>query len=166
METKEIIEKLCNHPEFKEWEKHNEECYLVHIFKMLDDLNEKVWQVGYYNKKNDKITTFFMDDNDIKIIPEEEVYKKEKKAIKKLDIKKVEVSMQDSLKKANELLKKKYKGESSLKTILILQNINEGLVWNITFVTNSFKTLNVKVDANNGKIVKHEFTSLMEVKAG
>jgi len=166
MEAKEIIETLRSHSEFKEWEKHNKECYLVHIFKMLDDLNEKVWQVGYYNKKNDKITTFFMDDNDIKIIPEEEVYKKEKKAIKKLDIKKVEVSMQDSLKKANELLKKKYKGESSLKTILILQNINEGLVWNITFVTNSFKTLNVKVDANNGKIVKHEITSLMEFKAG
>lgn len=165
MEIKEVIDKLCQNPEFKEWKKHDKECYLVHAFKMLDDLNENIWQIGYYNKKNDKITTFFIENDDIKIIPEEEVYKKEKKEIKKLDIKKVKISMQDSLKKANELLKNKYK-ESSMKTVLILQNIDEGLVWNITFVTNSFKTLNVKIDANNGKILKHELTPLMEFKAG
>ena len=165
MKLKQIIEDLCKHPEFKEWEKSHKECYLVHTFKMPDDANENIWQIGYYDKKKDKITTFFIENDDVRIIPEEEVYKREKKAIKELDLDKVKITEQQALEKATKTLKEKYK-ETSMKTILILQNIEEGLVWNITFVTNSMKTVNVKVDANNGKIVKDEITSLMEFNAG
>ncbi len=165
MEIKKVIKNLCSHPEFKEWEKNNKECYLVHTFKMPDDTNENIWQIGYYDKKKDKITTFFIENNDIKIIPETEIYKREKKAIKKLNIDKLKVSMNDALNKANDLLKNKYK-EYAVKTILILQNLDEGFVWNITFVTGSLKTLNVKIDAANGKTVKHELISLISSKAG
>lgn len=165
MEIKEVIENLCSHSEFKEWKKTHKDCYLVHAFKMPDDANENIWQIGYYDKKKDKITTFFIEQGDVKIIPEEEVYKREKKAVKELDIDKVKINVNKALEKANEILKEKYK-EQVMKTVIILQNIEEGLVWNITFVTNSFKTLNIKVDAANGKVVKHELTSLMEFKAG
>lgn len=166
MQVKDVIEKLRTHPEFKEWEKGNKECYLVHIFKMLDDANEHIWQVGYYDKKTDKITSFYIKNDGIKIIPGEEVYKKEKKAIKELDMNEVRVNMRGALEMAGNLLKEEYEGEQAMKTILILQNIEEGLVWNITFVTHSFKTLNVKVDANNKKVIKHELTPLMEFNAG
>lgn len=166
MQVKDVIEKLCTHPEFKEWEKGNKECYLVHVFKMLDEANENIWQVGYYDKKKDRITSFYIEHDDIKVIPEEEVYKKEKKAIKRLDMNEVRVNMREALDISNKLLKEEYEEEQSMKTILILQNIDEGLVWNITFVTHSFKTLNVKVDANKKKIIKHELTPLMEFKAG
>ena len=49
------------------------------------------------------------------------------------------------------------------KTIVILQNLSEfGNIWNITYVTHSFKTLNMKINAENGKILHHDIVSLMD----
>ena len=45
----------------------------------------------------------------------------------------------------------------------ILQNLGEfGNIWNITYVTHSFKTLNIKINAENGKILHHSLDSLMD----
>jgi len=166
MQTKDIIKDLCEHSEFKNWKKENKDCYLVHVFKMLDEPNEGIWQIGYYNKEKDKITTFFIEKDDIKVIPEEEAYKRPKSIIKELKIDKVKTSMEEAMEKANEIMKKEYSQEQPVKTILILQNIKEGLVWNITFVTQSFKTLNIKISAETGKVVSHELISLMQFNAG
>mgnify|MGYP005648501419 FL=1 len=54
MEFKEIIKKVENTNEFKEFKKQHEEAYLVHIFHMTG-VNH---QVGYYSEKTKKVTTF------------------------------------------------------------------------------------------------------------
>ena len=52
------------------------------------------------------------------------------------------------------------------KTIAILQNIELGQLWNITLVTSSLKTINIKIDAKTGKTIKHELISLFQFRAG
>ena len=67
------------------------------------------------------------------------------------------------LKKAEEFKKEKYPNELVSKTIAILQNLDEyGTIWNTTYVMHSFKTLNMKISPENGKILHHSLESLMD----
>ena len=58
-----------------------------------------------------------------------------------------------------------YKQETPFKIITILQKLDIGQVYNITYVTQSFKVLNFKIDSSNGKVLKKSLKSIMEFKA-
>ena len=165
MKPKQIIEKLEQDSEFKAWKKENPDSYLAHIFKMYDEANKGIVQVGYYNK-DDSITTFFIEKEDIKIATDKEIFKKPDSKIAKLEIGEVKLDDAEAKAIAEKLLKEEYKMEA-IKSFLILQNVEKhGLIYNVTFVTKAFSTLNVKVDASTGKVLKHELNSLMDYKQG
>ncbi|MEA3514373.1 MAG: hypothetical protein U9R34_02775, partial [Nanoarchaeota archaeon] len=58
---------------------------------------------------------------------------------------------------------KKYKNELPSRKIFILQNIDIGQIWNVTIVTLTFNTLNLKIDSNTGEVIQHHLTSLMQM---
>jgi hypothetical protein len=63
---------------------------------------------------------------------------------------------------ADELQKKEYKSSQPFKKIFILQNLDQwGQVWNVTFITTDFKTLNIKINAENGKVLSHKLISII-----
>ncbi|HLD42296.1 MAG TPA: hypothetical protein VJB06_04615, partial [archaeon] len=62
--------------------------------------------------------------------------------------------------------KKNYPSENSIKTIIVLQNLSIGQVWNLTYLTSAFSTLNIKIDASNGKILKHTLVPLFRFDKG
>ncbi|MCK4521009.1 MAG: hypothetical protein KAU20_00415, partial [Nanoarchaeota archaeon] len=66
---------------------------------------------------------------------------------------------------ADKLQKTEYKGNDPLKIIVILQNIESKTLYNITYITQTFNTLNMRVDAGNKKILKKELTPLMQFRA-
>lgn len=165
MELKEVVKKLESSKEFKEWKKDNESSYLAHIFKMIDKPNEKVWQVGYYDKDKDTITTFTIGDGFITKNPESEIFKKEETKIPELALSKVHKGIEDALGIANTFQGDKYPKEKPIKIIVILQNLPIGQVYNVTFVTQTFNTLNIKINAADGKILKHQLISLMDFRA-
>ncbi len=158
---------LENTPEFKEWNKTHKTHYLAHAFKLLDDANKNIWQIGYYNKESDTITTFILEEGkDIKIIPDLEVFKQEKDIIKKLEISKIKIDPQEALDIAEDFLKKEYTAEIPVKTILILQTIEQGQVYNISFIIQSIGVINLKISSENGKVLEHKKISMSEFKAG
>lgn len=160
MEIIDIVEKLEKNPEFISWKKENKESYLTHVFTMDEGTSNLKWQVGYYNKDT-TITTFVMDDLDIQIIPEQEAFQ-EKKKIKKLELEKVKVKLEDALAIVQKIQEEKYPLQKSLKTIIILQHIDEGLVYNITYLTHSFSALNVKIDAINSSVISDDITEIVQ----
>jgi hypothetical protein len=162
MQIKDMIKKLETSKEFKAWRRKHKSEYLVHIFKMVDQANKDSWQVGYYNKAKDQITTCLIDTN-IQIVPETEIFRKEKHVIKKLDLSKIKVDFKQALNTAVELQKDKYPNEPPVKIIAILQNLDKQL-WNITFVTASFKTLNIKINAQSKYIESDDLASLVDFK--
>ena len=103
MEIKDIVKKLEDNPEFSSWKKENKESYLTHIFKMDDEANKDIWQIGYYNKDG-TITTFVIEKDDIKIIPEEKPFQEKKRKIKKLNMKDVLIDFDEALKTSSSLL--------------------------------------------------------------
>ena len=164
MEILDVLKRLEENKEFKEWKKKNKDSFLAHIFKMLDDANRDDWQIGYYNK-DDTITTFIITPDDIKIAETENIFKKPEAKIKELNKEKIKIDITEALQTAEKIQTKEYKQETPYKIITILQKLDIGQVYNITYVTQSFKVLNLKIDSSNGKVLKKSLKSIMDFKA-
>jgi len=161
MQLKKTIEKLEKSRTFMDWKKNNQDCYLSHVFVMPGDSKDE-WQVGYYNKDRDKITSFMIGKN-IQASHESDIFKKDRKIVERVDIEKVNIDFDDAVSIANDFQREKYSKETPIKKIIILQKLEIGQVWNITYVSNTFNTLNIKIDAKTGKIKQHELTSLFSL---
>jgi len=158
----EAVKKLENSPEFKKYKKENQGAFLTHVFYMLDEANKNAVQVGYYNKDKDRITTFIVEGKSIIKNPEAEVFKEQETVMNPLDLSKVKIGVDDAVEIAENLQKEKYKENIPFKKIAILQHLPVGQVWNITFVTQTFKTLNIKVDAKTGEIASEKLLSIVD----
>ena len=164
MDLKLALEKLKQSKQFKDLNKKNKDIYFSYALIMLENNKSGPWQLGFYQKSTDKIITFIVDKDEIKMEKEEDIFKKPGMEVKKVDIEKAKIPYTQILKTAEEFQKKQYSKELVSKTIAILQNINEyGNIWNITGITHSFKTLNMKINAENGKIINHNLESLMSL---
>ncbi len=164
MRHTEAINKLEKSKEFSSWKKTHNEAYLVHFFRMLDKANEDTWQIGYYSPKTNLISVFLVNGSVTKS-EDSEVFKEQKKLVQPLILKDAAIDDVKALEMANKILKESYKDSTILKSFMILQNIDAvGQVWNVTFVTNEFKTVNVKINSMSGECVSHKIVSLIREK--
>jgi len=162
MELKQALEQVKNSTKFKDWNKKNPDTFFSYAFKIVEKNKEQPWQLGFYHKSTDKVVTFVADNDEIEMQKEEEIFKKPDMQVKPLEIDKIKIPFKKILKITEEFCKKEYPNEIVNKTIAILQNLEEyGNIWNITYITASFKTLNIKVNVKNSKIVHHSIESLM-----
>lgn len=163
MEIKQALEKLQESNEFKKWRDENKEDFMSYAFCQIDK-DEGAWQIGYHNKTEDKITTFIVD-NEIKIIADQEIFKKPEAVVNKLDLDKVKLSFSEIMEKVSDFQKKEYSKEIVKQKIVILQNLEKfGNVWNITLITMAFNMLNMKLSAEDGKILHHKISSILDLR--
>ncbi len=146
-----LLDKVKNSDEFKKLDKSN---YLVNYVFM-----DYHWGLGFYSKETRKITSFIVNDK-IKIIPENEVLQKENAHLEELDLNLIKINLDEALEIA---IKEKNNNEDISKKIIILQKIKEQL-WNITFITSLFNLFNIKINAENGKILNQNMESLLRFK--
>ena len=153
-------EKLESSEIFIEWKMENEDSYLVHFFTMVDSKDvAQDWQIGYYNPHKDMVVTFIVGQKDIVMNPQTEVFK-EHKGIKTFDINLVKINFEQAKDISKRVQQEKYSAHLPLKTIFLLQNIEDGQVWNVTYITQSFKTLNIRIDSDNGDIVSDKIVEI------
>ena len=165
MDFKPALERLQKSPNYKEWNNKNKSTYFSFAFKIPEEMSQNEWQFGFYNKKKDKITTFMIADENITVRPEEDVFKREETKVCEIEVKKIKITFDNAIEKANDFQAKNFPKDSGIKTIAILQNIPKlGNVWNITYVTESFNTLKMKISASNGKILEHNLASVFSFK--
>jgi hypothetical protein len=54
-----------------------------------------------------------------------------------------------------------------MKMFFIIQSLPEhGHVYNITFVTQDFKTVNIRLSSEDGKVLMHKVQSILDIKKG
>ncbi len=166
MEVLKLIKKLEKSKEFLAYRKDNkpENTFLAHAFIMLDENDNGEWQFGYFNDKNERMTSFFCG-NKISASQETEVFKKPDTKISALNLGNVKFGFEEAKKTAEEILGKKHGGESPMKKIFILQNLDQQ-VWNITFFTKTYNIINIRINSETGKVVKDESMSILKFKAG
>ena len=164
MDVKQALKKLEESNDFKDWRKNNKNTYFSYAFKIQQEMPND-WQLGFYDNKKDKITTFVISNDGIKIRPEEEIFKKEDMEVNKIQLDKIKLTFDNAIARANEFQQKNFPKDRSVKTIAILQNIDKlGNVWNITYITEAFNTLNMKIDASSGRILGHNIASVFSFR--
>ena len=161
MQFDDAIKQLENDKSYAEWKKKNPSDFLAHGFWLNDDLNKDAWQIGYYNKKKDSITTFFVVDDDVKKSQESEVFKRPDAVIEPLDAKAIKISSEKAMEIARKLQKQKYAADPVQKSFMIVQTLDKKTVFNITLLTATLKTINIRVDAKSGTVVLEKVTPLM-----
>lgn len=148
MELHEALGKLTASLQFKDWHAKNPECYLAHGFVMLDEANKDQWQIGFYDPKTTMIKTFIVG-TDIEQMQEQEILKTGE--VNKLKISDVKINSDEAMEKAEECFKKHK--QIPLKKFFIIQNLDGKTVYNVTYFTQSFNTVNIKIDASTGEVV-------------
>ena len=160
------LKKLENSQHFKQWKQKNKATYLSYIFKIPQEMQKDDCQMGFYDHKKDKITTFVLSDGAVNMREEEDVFKHDEMDVKEIELGKIKLDFDSIIFRANEFQQRNFPKDRSIKTIAILQNLPSlGNIWNITYVTETFNTLNMKIDASNGKILEHNLTSVFEFRA-
>jgi len=164
MAIKQIIRVLESSSKFKSWRENNKKAYLSYIFKTFEKNDNDDWQLGYYEPDNDALATFTVTKSNVELQDNQEVFKKTEKKVPKLEIEKVTIGYGKAQEIAKTFQKESYKNEIAGKIIIILQNLESyGQIWNITYVTLAFNTLNIKIDASSGKVLHHELSSLLNL---
>jgi len=156
---KDAYKKLIKSEVFKKWEKKHNNDFLAHGF-FLEENGKSSWQIGYYNKKDDKITPFIVSDKEIVQTEASEIFKRPDATIEELHVDSIKISSDEALQKARELQKKKYKNDQTMKEIMIAQNLDKEPVFNITLITSTFNALNIRIHAITGKIILEKLTPL------
>ena len=149
MDIKSAVKDLEKSAVFVEFIDENPDYYLINVFS-LEEAGQANWQAGYYSKKDDKIVTFNLKP--ITRNPPEDVFKKES-IVEELELDKVKVPLEKALHTCEKLRKKKYSAHKVAKRLVILQK-KEVPFYNITFITQSFNIINIKLDATSNKIIK------------
>ncbi|MBU2561612.1 MAG: hypothetical protein KKD17_04895 [Nanoarchaeota archaeon] len=158
MKVLEILKRFKQTEQFRQWQAKNKDSKLVHVFIMLDPGQDVKYDIGFYDYKKKLMTSFTVDEElkDIQSREDKEVFKKPGEKINPLDESRLKVCFRDASAKCRELQNNKYKQHAPIKEVIILQNIDCGQVWNITYITKTFQTLNMKVDAETGDIVEEK----------
>jgi len=159
MDLRKTIEDLENRKEFKEWKKDNASSYLAHVFMMVKK-GEELMEIGYYHE--DGTITTFAPGESIAINHHKEIFQKEKKEVRKLDRSRIKLTLDKSLEIAGKLQKDKYPAEMPMSKMIVLQAMEAAHVYNITYLTCNFKTLNIKINAENGEIMQENLAPLIQ----
>lgn len=160
MFVKDQFKSLQNSPQYKAWQKKpdSSQAYLAHIFYLTNNPLE----IGFYHPDTNTVTSFEMETFEEK--SHQEVFSKDP-SIPKLDLDSVTVDLQEARALARDVQKKEYPHDAIEKEIAILQCLGNQALYNITFITKTFKTLNIRIDAQNKKILHTHLRSVMDFKA-
>ena len=160
MELKDVLVTLEKSKEYLAWRKDHASSFLAHAFVMLDEENKNTWQIGYFDDAKSLMTTFVVNQGKIELIPDQEVLKAQQH-IMPLKPEDVKVSIADALATAQKTKTEQYPQELPAKTFFIIQHLPEhGSVFNITYFTASFKTINIKLSTENGTVVHSTIQAL------
>lgn len=129
------------------------DLYLTSCFAIDND-----WQLDFYSKKTKKVTSFVVQKKEAKILNENsKIFQKENVHLKELKLKKIAIDFDEAMEKTEKIKQELCPSDKINKTIKILQTLKTP-IWNITFITNNFNVLNVKINAQTGDILTKSCT--------
>lgn len=166
-EFKKMVFQLEETDVFKEWKSSHMSNFLSHIFVMLDEANKDSYQLGYFDPKEIKTATFIVQTKDgnilnVQLLESSEILKTDNDLLE-LDLEKIKFSTKEVLEIAVKFKEENHPSLPVIKSFFILQNTKPKQIFNFTFLTNSFKTLNIKIASDEGNIVQSSLKSLINI---
>jgi|SRR3989344_2921253 len=151
--------KLIKDKKFKSWKDKHKDSYLCSVFLLKDQTDSSDWQFDYYLPKKNRMATFIVGKT-IEYNKEQKIFSNSEK-IDEIDLNDIKFDFDNAVK----LVLGKYKNKKFIKEIIIVQSLNSKLLWNISLVTAEFNLVNIKVDADDGKIIEETSSSLLQFKS-
>jgi len=150
---------------YLDWQKEHKDCYLAHIFTMRDSQFEPAWHFGYYDEKQDKITSFIVAGATVTKEEHSDLAKQPDTKVLPLDLSSVKITQERAQQIVDEIIEKGNYGGSKTKVFLLQHIAVVGTVWNVTVVTLTWKTVNVKIDAASGEVKLQSEQNLLDMRA-
>lgn len=169
MDEKASWAKLNSSKVFSDWHGAHDNSYLCSLFAIEDTTGNgfekpKTWSIDFYNPDDETMTSFSVNDDEVKIQEEgSKFFSKKGTKIEQIDLEKVKLFFDDMIKIVKEFVLKNHKSERMMKRIFILQKIGQPL-WNATFIMESMNILNIKIDAKSGEILENKFDHIMTMR--
>jgi hypothetical protein len=157
VEIKESVEKVEASVPFGKWREAHERAFLASIF--TSDKEGDALSLNYYDKETDKMYSF---SSEKPTAPKEEEFLRKSEEILPLDMSEIKVTMDDARNKAAKVAEEHYSEEKIIRTITVLQMLEGKQIWNVTFITANYKTINVRIDGSNGEVTSHSKASLID----
>lgn len=154
-EVKEAVSTVKSSDIYKEWIKENPGSYLACLILTLQ--SEKGWEVSFYSKSKNKMTTFSVDPVAV-IDKDAEVFKKDETEVEELEIGRLFSTFDQVQEAVDKAIEELVKNDRVVKEILVLQKIKHNM-WNIICITEKMTLVNIRIDAVTGKILKKEATT-------
>ena len=161
MEYQQAYDNLQDDFKFKQYMKEYSNSKLSHFFTMVENNIKQDWQIGYYDERSNLVGQFTISSKEIIQEPLQEPFKRPEDKVGQLDLNKVKITYEEAMEKANETLKE-YPKAISTKIIVLLQNIDNLDVWNVTFMTADVSVINIKINATDGNVISHNKQSLIQ----
>lgn len=160
-EPQELIQVLSQDSLFQQWQRQHPESYLSHLFSVLaPDLQD--WEIGYYDSATGLITVFAQRDNGFEIKPADAVFKEEHHVVEKLEVDKVKIPIARALEQFAQRKEEYFPKEVLGNGFLILQTLHQKICWNFTFITNTVRFVNLKINAETGQVESSDTVDLVQ----
>lgn len=149
---------------FKTWKKKHPHGYLSHFFGPItaDCELKSIWEVGFYDQASGKMTVFAYGKQVTVKENEDDVFKKPEQIVEELKITSVKILFPQAVdvfaEHVEELFPKAGRGDG----FVTLQTTDSKTLWNFTFITKSLKFINIKVNAETGKVESHMDLDLID----
>ena len=161
MEAKDAVETLEKSEIFKKFKKEYPKAYLANLFSMIEESHPKPeWHIGYYDVEKERIISFVMGEK-ITRAPESEVFR-DGGHVTPIELSKIKITLNKAIENAIIHQKQKYPVDTPTKKIILLQNIDGHHIYNMTFVTQTFKTLNVKISSQDARVISSKIYSIFD----
>ena len=162
---KEDIKKIESSKEFKDIKKTCKNLMLADGLILLEKENYNLgdygdWQVDYFEPDSGCMFSFTFEDKKIDVKKTTEIVKTDE-SVHKLNLDKLKISFEAILEKTERIREKGYSNEKPYKIILVIQNRKKQDIWNVTYLTASFKTLNLKISAETGDLIEESLKPLI-----
>lgn len=151
------MSKLLDAKVYKDWRKDHADSFLAH--GVYFEGPEAPWQIGFYNPKQDTLTVFEVGET-IDCKPDEEVFHSDNE-IEMLDAASIKLNLVQATEIAQQCLVKHK--DIATKRIYVLQMFQGIPVYNITFLTQTYKTFNLKIDAGTGEVKEEHLHNLLDM---
>lgn len=170
MEIKKLVQDLEDNSEFKKWKLDHPIAFISHLFTKINqdfDITER-WDIGYFCQDKEKVTIFVKDDkNNFLLKNVDDVFKKKMDKVEPLNLSKAELNFQQAQNKVKSYLNDKFPNYQGLlgNGFVILQSLNEKIVWNFSIITKKMSMVNIKLSAVDGSFISKDEVNFLQQNA-
>ena len=164
----EIFAQLQETRLFLDWKEKHPKGFLSHFFSSLSFLEESEmhWEVGFFDPQEEKITVFFQEEMNFSCRAPEKVFQEKDKSVEMLSLQEVKITLENALQLFTQELQQRYPALKVGQGFVVLQKLQENLLWNVSGMTTSFSVANLKMHAITGKILDMQLIEVVRREKG